>query len=603
MEGSGVRRTNERVQSESKAFTALKPSTQVAARIPMPAPNIVSTWNDELWKLRRLYFQDGAFSMDTMNSSERVLKIIHHCTDPDWEAVNWAPEGLVFEIRVPSSYPEPPLELPSLTVKSPDGLPENFVRSVPLLFAKSMDHAVPRTPIVYQALQTVDKHLAMLWHRIREAAEAAELAEEAQRAAADLAEAKKLEEEQLRAAPEESKPKPRNPRPESEAWTSEEQARLEAAMVQFSGESDVKQRWKLIAQHVGSGRSARDCADRFRSCRDFALGKIENPDIAITQDHNPGLDTELAPKVGSLSVVTDWSAEEVRRLGVEIRLVGLNLEGFDTLVPSVLRIQVVCNRCRKPMDLANSEGFSGTNPRTAHGICPVCKQELGIRLAPTICHGGCPTVAHVLGVNCHPIQVLRSDFEASCGKCAEIARVRNIGPGYRKRAECNSCFAKMNLSIEGADVLGQGVAQWRQVAEEEGDRLNARRQLHDARRRERELGIKVGQPLPEKGTCKHYGKSYRWLRFPCCGRAFPCDTCHDENTDHVHEWANRMLCGLCSFEQPFSKDQCSNCGAAQTRSRSAFWEGGDGCRNRATMSKSDPHKYKGLNKTATAKKK
>lgn len=592
-----------RLHAERDIAAKLTPKPKVVAtRHPVPAPSCLSTWDDELWKLQRLYYQDGALSIDEGDSNERILRIVHHCTDPDWEAINWAPEGLTFEVRIPGSYPEPPLELPSLSVQGPDDLPDKFVETVPLLFTKCMSQAVPRTPVVYRALQTVDKHLTMLWLRIREAAEAEELALEAKRAAAELAESRRIEEEQKTfEAREEFKPKPRKPKPESEPWTGEEQSLLEAALVEFSGESDVKKRWNLIAQHVGGGRSARDCADRFRACRDFALGKIESPDVTRIQEAEP-VGAEVAPKLAP-SVVTGWSAEEVKRLGSEVRLVGLDLEGFDTLILSVLRIQVVCTRCRKPMDLATDEGCSGTDPRTAQSTCHVCKQELGIRLAPSICHGGCPSIAHVLGVNCHPIQMLRSDFEASCGNCTETARVRNIGPGYRKRAECNSCFSKINLSVEGAEVLGQGVAQWRQVAEEEGDRLTARRQLQDARKRERELGIKVGQPLPEKGTCKHYGKSYRWLRFPCCGRAFPCDTCHDEQTDHPHEWANRMLCGLCSHEQPFSKDKCTYCGAAQTRSRSAFWEGGDGCRNRATMSKSDPHKYKGLSKTATVKKK
>ena len=39
------------------------------------------------------------------------------------------------------------------------------------------------------------------------------------------------------------------------------------------------------------------------------------------------------------------------------------------------------------------------------------------------------------------------------------------------------------------------------------------------------LGVVVGRPLPNKGTCAHYKHSYRWLRFPCCGRAYPCAAC------------------------------------------------------------------------------
>ena len=39
------------------------------------------------------------------------------------------------------------------------------------------------------------------------------------------------------------------------------------------------------------------------------------------------------------------------------------------------------------------------------------------------------------------------------------------------------------------------------------------------------LGVVVGRPRPNKGTGAHYTHSYRWLRFPCCGRAYPCAAC------------------------------------------------------------------------------
>ena len=28
----------------------------------------------------------------------------------------------------------------------------------------------------------------------------------------------------------------------------------------------------------------------------------------------------------------------------------------------------------------------------------------------------------------------------------------------------------------------------------------------------KDLAIQEGKPLPDQGTCKHYSKSYRWLR-------------------------------------------------------------------------------------------
>eukprot|EP00966_Prymnesium_polylepis_P141841 3275165-Prymnesium_polylepis.4 len=47
------------------------------------------------------------------------------------------------------------------------------------------------------------------------------------------------------------------------------------------------------------------------------------------------------------------------------------------------------------------------------------------------------------------------------------------------------------------------------------------------------------------------GHSYRWLRFPCCGRAHPCAMCHEASdcpAASLGVWATRMLCGKCSRE-------------------------------------------------------
>ena len=74
--------------------------------------------------------------------------------------------------------------------------------------------------------------------------------------------------------------------------------------------------------------------------------------------------------------------------------------------------------------------------------------------------------------------------------------------------------------------------------------------LTTGKRLERDtVKLVVGEQLPKRGTCKHYRKSYRWLRFPCCGRAYPCDVCHNDVETHECEFANRMICGFCSKEQ------------------------------------------------------
>lgn len=564
------------------------------ARAPVPAPEEKSTWQDELWRLERLYRESGQFLCEESKEGPRVIRLAHHCTDPDWEAVNWVPNGLCLEIEVPLSYPESLVPLPELRVLGPPDLPERFVRIVPLLFAESVAKAPANIPAVYRALQYVDRHLTLLWLKLR----AKERGEEMPMPAA--------EQSRLAAAGGPIKAESGAAAGGGGSWTAAEQERLEAAMAEFRSEPDVKQRWNSVALRVGGGKTARDCAERYRTCRAAALSRepVETPVPFAPANFLPvdrGASLPPAPAVAAAAAVAApaMSAAEVRRLGVEVRLLGLVLEGFTTLLPAALRLQVVCSRCKKPTDV-ESKG-NGTDVRSLEAACPTCKTQLGVSVAPVICHGGCAAIAYVSGSSCHPVQLLRSDLEAVCGECTAAAVIRNAGPGLRKRANCTACFARSNITIEGADMIGTGVAQWRQIAQEQGEQQNARRQLQDARRQERDLGIRVGQPLPYQGACKHFHKSYKWLRFPCCGRAFPCDECHDENMDHPYEWATRILCGYCSYEQLASKDKCMNCGAATTRSRTAYWEGGEGCRNRTLMSKSDSHKYRGMGKTVSAK--
>jgi len=118
------------------------------------------------------------------------------------------------------------------------------------------------------------------------------------------------------------------------------------------------------------------------------------------------------------------------------------------------------------------------------------------------------------------------------------------------------------------------------------------------------LGLVIGKPLPNKGACKHYGHSYRWLRFPCCGRAHPCAVCHEESDCPAADqgvWANRMLCGKCSREMPYSDSPCTFCGNTFTKPGGAHWQGGAGCRDQQRLSTKDGRKHKGASTTGVKK--
>lgn len=114
-----------------------------------------------------------------------------------------------------------------------------------------------------------------------------------------------------------------------------------------------------------------------------------------------------------------------------------------------------------------------------------------------------------------------------------------------------------------------------------------------------------------------------------CQKLYPCDVCHDTQSDHDNEWANRMVCGYCSREQTFSTKPCNKCGHSLTATRTAnwevrrvhvlvpsvfcdelllnspldvFWQGGKGCRDPLKMSNKDSHKWKLMKHKAPAKK-
>lgn len=54
------------------------------------------------------------------------------------------------------------------------------------------------------------------------------------------------------------------------------------------------------------------------------------------------------------------------------------------------------------------------------------------------------------------------------------------------------------------------------------------------------------------------------LMLHVAGMRFPCDLCHEEATDHEARWAQRMVCGFCSTEQPVD-GECRACGKKLAR--------------------------------------
>ncbi|GFT39066.1 uncharacterized protein C18H10.09 [Trichonephila clavipes] len=276
--------------------------------------------------------------------------------------------------------------------------------------------------------------------------------------------------------------------------------------------------------------------------------------------------------------------------GTKILFTGLELiEGVAALSCKKLAITINCTRCKTPF---NSVLLPNKNLTK---VCTKCSKSMELNFNPSILHQFSNILGIIYLLECQAVDVnlVECAFLLDCLSCAKQVPVDSFHYGQKQILWCKLCNQKLILSIES--VKFQGTAST----------VTATYETVVTKKATLKKGpvIKEGCPLPDLGACKHYKKSYRWLRFPCCGRLYPCDICHDEKeADHDMKYASRMICGFCSKEQPYSKEKsCLSCSSSMVNKSGPYWEGGKGCRNPMLMSRTDKHKYSGMNKTTSKK--
>ncbi|CAL8355880.1 unnamed protein product [Lota lota] len=296
-------------------------------------------------------------------------------------------------------------------------------------------------------------------------------------------------------------------------------------------------------------------------------------------------DEEEEEEEESCRLVENIKLSEPRR-GTEVKLLGLSL-GDNTATVLARRITVClqCNRCKVTADLT----LGVTLPCTAQ--CEKCSASISATFRPSMLHPYSDVLGYLDLHNAAPTDLVLQDCELTVGclHCSQDGPVQNVCYGQTKELNCEHCHGQLSILAESARF------QYIQP------RSNKAGQSYG--RKVRDPAVQKGKPLPEKGACRHYRQSHRWLRFSCCGRAYACDVCHDEDQDHCMERATRMICGHCATEQPYGNGKpCVGCGAMMTRgAHSSFWEGGLGCRNKVKMSRNDRQKYANTNKTISRK--
>ncbi|KAJ1937429.1 hypothetical protein FBU59_004750, partial [Linderina macrospora] len=277
---------------------------------------------------------------------------------------------------------------------------------------------------------------------------------------------------------------------------------------------------------------------------------------------------------------SDGGFSKPLRRGIEIRFGKTELANISLAHCHSLNLNVRCARCKTNTELkAIAPTLRTGRDNQMWKSCDSCASLLGVRFRPDWMFQGTTTLGFLDCSGCAPIDLLPSKLTLSCEKCAmgddddnshttAADTIVAVSVGSPLQTNCKTCFQRLKIALSepqfvqlmsGPSLGGSGSAS--QIQKEVA---RTRKAKVDKRAELAKLGVVPGQPLPDRGACKHYRKSNRWLRFPCCGKAYPCGECHDDKEDHPHEFAQNMICGLCAKEQRIAKADlagvCIGCG-------------------------------------------
>ncbi|XWW98183.1 hypothetical protein V2A60_006180 [Cordyceps javanica] len=271
--------------------------------------------------------------------------------------------------------------------------------------------------------------------------------------------------------------------------------------------------------------------------------------------------------------------------GTMISFPSVELHGLELLQVSVLSLTIKCDRCRTLNDLT---GMKPGIEKTCS--CKKCASTFSAKYNPQYVHEHSSRAGFIDLSECKVADMLPSTFVPTCERCSTPSHGLVSVRGETMTNVCRECHSKFTFKIP--DVKFLFITPGTLPPPTCGPK-----------RKTEKLGLHAGEPLPNRGACMHYRKSYRWFRFSCCNKVFSCDRCHEEAEDHPNEWANRMICGWCSREQNYAVDECRFCGRGVIGKKGrGFWEGGKGTRDQRMMSRKDPRKYKRIGTQPGAKK-
>ncbi|EJW01288.1 hypothetical protein EDEG_00505 [Edhazardia aedis USNM 41457] len=310
-----------------------------------------------------------------------------------------------------------------------------------------------------------------------------------------------------------------------------------------------------------------------KSFNDFGKDQLTTKDV---KDKNSNSNQLLNTKFEAQSL--DLNLEENYQNNKDIKNTNVSIQNLHNqfLLPKNYKFPV--NHCKKPnieyhcnkkniLFVSASKIFFQIKCEKCLNVqssniseCKKCKYNISVSYIPSV-HN--KFLGRIDLKGCSFVSFNYNRFEISCSYCDFAYKTSEMGIDRKFSIQCYNCSKDLFFELLELRYIAPTVDFF---------------------------SPKQGTNLPQKGACKHYKKSYRWFRFRCCNKAYPCEECHNADNAHLPETGSKMICGICSLEQPISS--CCRCGMNINKS-SSHWEGGKGNRNKETMSKKDKKNIKG----------
>jgi len=370
----------------------------------------------------------------------------------------------------------------------------------------------------------------------------------------------------------------------STEWSPGQQVALDQALERFPASMEKNERWKAIAKAV-KGKSKKECVERYKFIRQQLLSKQEHSTPNPSQRGSLGSldsDGQCEEELAEDEQQHDMPDLNPTEKGIKGALGSLEMLNIGWCYVTKLSLQCSCELCGTDvsMTLSPDQPFKDW--------CKSCSTTLSVVFHPALIHAeSCGKIGY-FDANVVIQDLITCSIMIGCLECTTMCELLDVRRARTSETFCRKCHTGVRLSYKGWNSQNIDAAHLNISSKQHYTKPKTKRPPKDPR-------IVPGKPLPNNGTCKHYRKSHRWFRFPCCGIAYPCDVCHQiKGSCDEAILANRQICGYCAAEQPFSNTHpCKKCAKViGPPKHSSHWEGGTGCRDKTKMSSNDAQKYK-----------